>query len=72
MGKKLISIIVKGKEKEWGFSFYGDPEDLQEWREDGLQVDLVENTIPDNLPIGLTKLWCFFQDLFNFNNPFKS
>lgn len=67
MGKKLLSIEVKGKEKEWSFKFYGDPKYLEMWREDGLVINEIINTIPlwiDN--IGLRRPWIFFQDLFNF------
>lgn len=64
---KLLAVEIKGKEKNWSFNFYGDPKYLNEWREDGLDVVEICNTIPlwiHNL--GLTKIWIFLQDLFNF------
>lgn len=44
--KKLYSITVKGKQKEWGFDVWLDPKYLPDWREDGLQIDEVFNIIP--------------------------
>ena len=67
MGKRLLSIQVKGQNKTWSFNFYGDPKYLDEWREDGLEIDEVINSIPVWVnEIGLTRPWIFFQDLFNF------
>jgi hypothetical protein len=66
--KTLLSIEVKGKSgKNYSFNFYGDPKYLDEWREDGLEIDEVINTIPEWIVmLGLTKGWIFFQDIFNF------
>jgi len=64
---KLMSIEIKGKHKSWSFPFYGDSKYLNEWREDGLKIDEIVNTIPEwVVDLGLTKVWCFFQDIFNF------
>jgi hypothetical protein len=66
--KKLLSIEVRGNTNEWSFNFYGDPKYLEEWREDGLEINEIVNTIPEwVVDMGLTRLWIFFQDLFNFN-----
>jgi hypothetical protein len=71
MSKKLLSIAVKGKTAWWGFDFYADPKHLQEWRDDGLDIVEIENTIPMwVVDFGLTKQWCFLQDVFNLKNPF--
>lgn len=70
MGKKLLSVSVRGRQHEWSFNFYGDPKHLGDWRRDGLDVFEIENTIPVWISdLGMTKVWCFFQDLFNFKNP---
>lgn len=67
MTKKLLSLEVRGNEKNWSFSFYGDPKHLDDWREDGLVVNEIVNTIPEwVVDAGLLKPWVFFQDLFNF------
>ncbi len=65
--KKLLSLEVKGAEKDWSFTFYDDPKYINEWREDGLEVNEICNTIPEWIvDIGLSKPWIFIQDLFNF------
>ncbi len=70
MSKKLLIIAVRGNQKTWGFNFYGDPKYIQEWRDDGLEIGEVQNVIPGWIVnIGLTRAWCFFQDVFNFKNP---
>lgn len=72
MTKKLLSVTVRGKDKTWGFSFYGDPRHMVDWEADGLEVHEVINTIPVwAAGLGMTRVWCFAQDLFNFKNPFK-
>jgi hypothetical protein len=72
MGKKLLSVTVQGKEKKWSFNFYEDPKYIQEWRNDGLVIYEILNTVPVwVVDFGLLKPWVFFQDVFNFKNPFK-
>ena len=67
MTKKLLSLSIKGKEKTWSFNFYGDTKYLKDWRNDGLEIDEVINTIPDWIVyMGFSRIWIFFQDLFNF------
>lgn len=73
MGEKLICIVVKGNRRTWGFRFKGDPKHLPEWRADGLDVYIPENSIPMwVVRAGLIHPWCFLQDLFNFKNPWRS
>ena len=70
MSKKLMSVTVRGDQHKWCFNFYCDPKYLNDWRSDGLEVYEIENTIPvwvNNL--GMTKAWCFFQDILNLKNP---
>ena len=65
--KKLMSVEVTGASKTWSFLFYGDPKYLEEWRNDGLEVDEIINTIPEwVMDLGLTRPWIFLQDIFNF------
>lgn len=72
MGKKLLSVTVQGKEKTWIFNFYEEPKYIQDWRNDGLVIDEILNTVPVWIvDCGLLKPWVFFQDVFNFKNPFK-
>lgn len=70
MAKKLMMVNIRGREKSWGFEFYGDPRYLPEWVQDGLDVVIVENVIPEWVAdLGLVRPWCFLQDVFNFKNP---
>lgn len=72
MGKKLMTVTVRGKEKVWTFPFYGDPKYMKDWEDDELEVFEVVNMIPVwVVDCGLVRPWCFLQDLFNFKNPFK-
>ena len=34
VGKKLVSVTIRGEGKTWTFNFYADPEHISEWRED--------------------------------------
>lgn len=72
MAKKRMQVVVMGRQGKWAFSFYGDPADLPTWQADGLEVMVVENTISLwAVECGLTRLWCFVQDVLNFRNPFR-
>lgn len=72
MADKLLSIVVRGNMQKWSFEFYGDLKYLPEWRADGLEIDEVCNTIPLwVVNLGLTNVWCFLQDIFNFKNPWS-
>ena len=72
MGQKLMFVEVRGKQRSWSFSFYGDPAHIADWRADGLEVFEIENTIPVGVAgFGLTRAWCFVQDLIHFKNPFR-
>lgn len=63
---KRLAVTVKGKEKDWCFIFTGDPQYLDEWRADGLEVDEVVNIVPDWVAaIGMTRAWCKMQDIIN-------
>ena len=69
---KRLSITVKGKDETWCFDILADSKYIQEWLDDGLDIVVIENTIPMWVnEIGLTRAWVFMQDLFNFRNPFK-
>lgn len=70
--KKLCSVTVRGQQKTWAFNTEGSQQDIEDWRRDGLTVDVILNTVPAWVgDIGLTKVWCFFQDILNFRSPLK-
>lgn len=72
MSKKLLELTVYGARKRWSFTFSGDPAFLDDWRADGLDVTEVENIIPAWIArAGLTRPWCFIQDLLNFKSPWN-
>jgi hypothetical protein len=61
--KKLYSIYVRGKTKEWSFNFWDDEENLKDCMNDGLKIDRVKNRIPMwAQELGLTKIWFWLQD----------
>jgi len=69
MSKKTYCLNVRGRKKEWCFLVEIDPKYINEWREDGLQIDEVVNTIPQwYVDLGLpVKLWCAVQDFLKGN-----
>lgn len=72
--KKLYSLEIRGKRKEWGFPLWADPKHVEDWRADGLVFNEILNSIPKWwVDMGFSvRLWCFFEDIFNFKNPFAS
>lgn len=70
MNEKLHSVEVRGKGHTWCISTYITRETAAAWRDDGLTVHEIQNTIPDWWPFDV-RIWCFFQDVFNFRNPFR-
>jgi hypothetical protein len=44
--KQRMMLFVRGKHHDWGFEFDGHTELLDEWREDGLDIVVLEATIP--------------------------
>jgi hypothetical protein len=71
MSDKLLSLTVRGRNKTWCFTFYGDTKHLDDWRDDGLEISQVVNVIPVWVAnLGLVRQWCFLQDIFNFKWPF--
>lgn len=62
---------MKGKTKTYSFDVIGDPKYLDEWRAEDIDINELINTIPKwVVDIGMTKPWCFVQDIINFKNPF--
>jgi len=64
--KQLMLLEVRGKNKTWDFTVEGDTRYLEEWRNDGLDINPLVNVIPQwVVDIGFLRAWCFFQDLLN-------
>ena len=67
MSKIRHSVEVKGRGHTWSVPTYITEQTAQDWRDDGLTVHAIENTIPYWLPLWIpTRLWCAVQDFFNF------
>lgn len=66
--KQTFSIEVIGKSgRTFSFNFDGDPQYLQEWRDEGFVVHELLNSIPLwAQQIGLTHAWCAVQDAWRF------
>lgn len=71
MAKKLLMITVNGKQHRWSFLTYADPQYLQEWWDDELEIFQVSHVIPAWLPAWAFRPWCIAQDIFNFKNPWR-
>lgn len=72
MAKKLYGLRIQGDRHFWSFDVMVDPQYVQEWRDDGIEIDEIVNTIPAWITdLGLVRAWCFLQDLFHFKNPWR-
>lgn len=69
MATKIMSVTVRGKSGNvYTFNFDGNKKYIEEWRQEGIIIDEICNTIPIwVVKLKLTKQWIFLQDLFNFN-----
>lgn len=66
------AIEVRGKRSSWEVCWDASQSQIDAMREDGIEVDLIENSMPMWIvDIGMARVWCFFQDIWNFKNPFK-
>ncbi len=63
--KRRCMVVVRGRRHEWAFDFIGDEKYLERWREDGLDVIVIENSVPQwASELGLLRVWCWCQDLW--------
>tara|TARA_R110000772_G_scaffold67618_2_gene150136 strand:- start:1880 stop:2107 length:228 start_codon:yes stop_codon:yes gene_type:complete len=74
MAKKMCALKVKVDEGAYSFNVLVDTKYLKEWNDAGIDIHELINTVPvfiaNRGKIAII-IWCFFQDLFNFKNPFK-
>lgn len=71
--KKIANITVKGKTKRWSIDVPLLQETIDSMDADGVEVGIIENTIPlwvATYGQPWIKVWCFLQDLWNFNLKF--
>lgn len=65
------TVDIRGQRSEWGVPTNLSEDAIEAMRADGLNIIIHENIIPAwVVDAGLTRPWCFFQDLWNFKNPF--
>ena len=70
--KKLYAITIKGTYKTWSLNVWAEPEWVEDWRTDGLEVYEIVYSIPDWIvSLGLMRIWIFCSDIFNFRNPLR-
>ena len=56
-------LTVRGRRHEWSFTVKGKPEWVDDWRADGLEVYLLEYSIPGwVISAGLGHIWVAGQD----------
>lgn len=71
----MVKVVteLRGKKSEWGAVFDASPEMIADLKEAGHEIGFLENSMPAWVcDIGLARVWCFFQDIWNFKNPFRS
>jgi len=59
-----MQILVQGRTKPFYFNFDSEPEFLQEWWDQELDVSVIVNEIPTWIPDWLDCLWYTVQDFF--------
>lgn len=63
--KRRMMIEVQGRSGSYVFAFTGDDSNLEEWRADGLEVNVIEHVIPYWVAeLGLVKPYAKLQDLW--------
>jgi hypothetical protein len=66
------TLSVRGKQHEWGVVAPMSRDQISAMREDGIDVGILQNVVPAWVnDAGLLRPWCFFQNLWNFNNPWR-
>ena len=70
--KYLYDINVRGYQKNWGLPVETTLQQAKLWNDEGLDLSRILNSIPAWwVDMGFSvRFWCFWQDIFNFNNPF--
>lgn len=64
------TIHIKGNDHTWVINWNTTQEQMDDMNEDGLEVMELVYSIPMwVVNAGLGRVWCFFEDIFNFRNP---
>jgi len=72
MIKKAHIIIVQGDSGKWSLNIMETTETAAALRADGFDIGKLMYSVPMSVTrIGLTGVWWFFEDLWNFRSPFN-
>lgn len=65
-------LSIRGKQSEWGLTVPMKQGQIDAMRADGIEIGILANTVPFWIAeCGLTRPWCFVQDIWNFKNPWR-
>lgn len=65
-------IHMQGDTSLWGVQSDMTQEQIDAMRDDGIDVGIVGNVVPEWIVnVGLMRPYCFIQDCWNFKNPFQ-
>jgi len=68
---RRASVEIRGKQRTWAVDWYASQQQIDDMREDGIDVLEIENSVPAwVVDAGLLRPYVFIQDLWNFKNPF--
>lgn len=63
--KRPMFITVRGKQHEWCFAFDADDAHIGDWRADGLEVFVIEASVPEWVAaVGLARPWSALQSFW--------
>jgi hypothetical protein len=64
----LASIEIRGRDKQWAPNFHASKAEIEAMRADGIEVVEIVNTGPAWIAdMGLLRVWCSVQNIWNFN-----
>ena len=65
-------LNIRGKTCEWGVTAQLSQQAIDDMRDDGIEIGIIENIVPYWVAaIGAARPWCFVQDIWNLKNPFR-
>jgi len=72
MGRKQYLVTVKGNNSEWVFKTLLHPDDVPDYKADGIEIIPCYYEIPNWAFIWrVERIVMFAQDIFHFRNPFR-
>jgi len=69
--KQKMCITVQGKTGQFVFNFIGDDKYVQNWRDEGLDIDVIAYSIPKwVVDLGLIQVWVKATDIWRWMRLF--